>query len=39
MSEDAVTSESQTETIDQPRCRFSGTAAITIAAAQLGVIA
>jgi pimeloyl-ACP methyl ester carboxylesterase len=39
MSEDVVTRESQTETIDQPRRRLFGTAAMTIAAAQLGVIA
>jgi pimeloyl-ACP methyl ester carboxylesterase len=39
MSEHVVTRESQTETIDQPRRRFFGTAAMTIAAAQLGVIA
>jgi hypothetical protein len=34
MSEHVVTRESQTETIDQPRRRFFGTAAMTIAAAQ-----
>jgi pimeloyl-ACP methyl ester carboxylesterase len=39
MSEHVVTRESQTETIDQPRRSFFGTAAMTIAAAQLGVIA
>jgi len=39
MSEHDVTRESQTETIDQPRRRFFGTAAMTIAAAQLGVLA
>ena len=39
MSEDILAKESETETIDQPRRRFFGTAALTIAAAQLGVIA
>jgi pimeloyl-ACP methyl ester carboxylesterase len=39
MSADVQTGELQTETIDQPRRRFVGTAAMTIAAAQLGVIA
>jgi pimeloyl-ACP methyl ester carboxylesterase len=39
MSEHVATRESQTEKIDQPRRRFFGTAAMTIAAAQLGVIA
>ena len=39
MSKDVLTKEPQTETIDQPRRRFFGTAAMTIAAAQLGVIA
>jgi pimeloyl-ACP methyl ester carboxylesterase len=39
MSEDVPTTGSQTETIDQPRRRLFGTAAMTIAAAQLGVIA
>ena len=39
MSEDALTGELKTETIDQPRRRFVGTAAMTIAAAQFGVIA
>jgi pimeloyl-ACP methyl ester carboxylesterase len=39
MSEDLLPRESHTETIDQPRRRFFGTAAMTIAAAQLGVIA
>jgi pimeloyl-ACP methyl ester carboxylesterase len=39
MSEDVPTGESQTERIDQPRRRFVGTAAMTIAGAQLGVIA
>jgi pimeloyl-ACP methyl ester carboxylesterase len=39
VSEDVLTRELQTETIDQPRRRFFGTAAMTIAAAQLGVIA
>jgi pimeloyl-ACP methyl ester carboxylesterase len=39
MSEHVVTGETQIETIDQPRRRFFGTAAMTIAAAQLGVIA
>src|SRR5271170_1743097 len=39
MSKDVLTRELQTETIDQPRRRFFGTAAMTIAAAQLGVIA
>jgi pimeloyl-ACP methyl ester carboxylesterase len=39
MSEHVVIWESQTETIDQPRRRFFGSAAMTIAAAQLGVIA
>jgi pimeloyl-ACP methyl ester carboxylesterase len=38
MSEDVRIGELQTETIDQPRRRFFGTAAMTIAAAQLGVI-
>ncbi len=38
MSE-AVTRRLQAETIDQPRRRFFGSAAMTIAAAQLGVIA
>jgi pimeloyl-ACP methyl ester carboxylesterase len=39
MSEDLLPRESHTETIDQPRRRLFGTAAMTIAAAQLGVIA
>jgi pimeloyl-ACP methyl ester carboxylesterase len=39
MSEDVLTRESQTETIDQPRRRFVGAAAMTIAGAQLGAIA
>jgi pimeloyl-ACP methyl ester carboxylesterase len=39
MNEDVVTGELQTEMIDQPRRRFFGTAAMAIAAAQLGVIA
>src|SRR5277367_4427102 len=39
MSEDVLSRELQTETIDQPRRRFVGTAAMTIAAAQLGLIA
>jgi pimeloyl-ACP methyl ester carboxylesterase len=39
MSEHVVTRESQPEMIDQPRRRFFGTAAMAIAAAQLGVIA
>jgi pimeloyl-ACP methyl ester carboxylesterase len=39
MSEDVLTGELQAETIDQPRRRFFGTAAMAIAAAQLGVIA
>jgi predicted alpha/beta-fold hydrolase len=38
MSEDVRIRELQTETIDQTRRRFFGTAAMTIAAAQLGVI-
>ena len=39
MSEDVLPRELQTEMIDQPRRRFFGAAAMTIAAAQLGVIA
>jgi pimeloyl-ACP methyl ester carboxylesterase len=39
MSEDVQTRALQTETIDQPRRRFFGTAAMTITTAQLGVIA
>jgi hypothetical protein len=39
MSEDVRTRELQTDTVDQPRRRFFGTAAMTIAAAQLGLIA
>jgi hypothetical protein len=39
MSEDVMTGKLQNETIDQPRRRFFGTAAMTIATAQLGVIA
>lgn len=39
MIKDTLASELQAETIDQPRRRFFGTAAMTIAAAQLGVIA
>jgi pimeloyl-ACP methyl ester carboxylesterase len=39
MSEDVLTGELQAETIDQPRRRFFGTAAMAIAAAQLRVIA
>ena len=39
MSDHLLTREFQTETIDQPRRRFFGSAAMTIAAAQLGVIA
>ena len=39
MIKDVLASEQQGETIDQPRRRFFGTAAMTIAAAQLGVIA
>jgi pimeloyl-ACP methyl ester carboxylesterase len=39
MSKDVLTKELQTETIDQPRRRFFGTAAMTIAAAQIGAIA
>jgi pimeloyl-ACP methyl ester carboxylesterase len=39
MTDRAQTRESQAETIDQPRRRFFGTAAMTIAAAQLGVVA
>ena len=39
MSEDVPANELQTETVDQPRRRFFGAAAMTIAAAQLGVIA
>ena len=39
MSEIVPTSELQTETIDRPRRRFFGTAAMTIATAQLGAIA
>ena len=39
MSEDVLPRDLQTEKIDQPRRRFFGTAAMTIAAAQLGVIA
>jgi pimeloyl-ACP methyl ester carboxylesterase len=38
MSDDVRIGELQTETIDQPRRRFFGAAAMTIAAAQLGVI-
>jgi hypothetical protein len=39
MSEDVLIRHLQTETIDQPRRRFFGTAAMTVAAAQLGLIA
>jgi pimeloyl-ACP methyl ester carboxylesterase len=39
MSKYVRTGESQTETIDQPRRRFFGTAAMAVAAAQFGVIA
>ena len=39
MIKDVPTSELQAETIDQPRRRFFGTAAMTMVAAQLGVIA
>ena len=39
MSEDVRIGELQTDAIDQPRRRFVGTAAMTIAAAQLGAIA
>ena len=39
MIKDVLASEMQAETIDQPRRRFFGTAAMTIAAAQLGMIA
>jgi pimeloyl-ACP methyl ester carboxylesterase len=39
MSDHLATRAFQTETIDQPRRRFLGTAAMTIAATQLGVIA
>ncbi len=39
MIKDVLTSELQAEIIDQPRRRFFGSAAMTIAAAQLGVIA
>ena len=39
MNEDVLTTEYQTETINHPRRGFFGTAAMTIAAAQLGVIA
>src|ERR1700741_1444987 len=39
MTEDVLTRELQTETIDQRRRRFFGTAVMTIAAAQLGLIA
>jgi hypothetical protein len=38
MSEHGVTSGSHAETIDRPRRRFFGTAAMTIAATRLGVI-
>jgi pimeloyl-ACP methyl ester carboxylesterase len=39
MSEEVLTRQSLTETIDEPRRRLFGTAAMTIAAAQLGAIA
>jgi pimeloyl-ACP methyl ester carboxylesterase len=39
MSDDLLTMESQTETIDQARRRFVGVATMTIAGAQLGVMA
>jgi len=39
MSEDVLPTKLQTERIDQPRRRFFGTAAMAIAAAQLGVTA
>jgi pimeloyl-ACP methyl ester carboxylesterase len=39
MIKDVLASELQAETIDQPRRRFFGAAAMTIAAAQLGVVA
>src|ERR1700746_175092 len=39
MTEDVLTRELQTETIDQLRRRFFGTAVMTMAAAPLGVIA
>jgi pimeloyl-ACP methyl ester carboxylesterase len=39
MSEDFLSSKLQSETIDQPRRRFLGTAAMTIAAAQVGGMA
>jgi pimeloyl-ACP methyl ester carboxylesterase len=39
MSEDVLIRHLQTETIDQPRRCFFGTAAVTVAAAQLGLIA
>lgn len=39
MIKDVLASELHAETIDQPRRRFFGTAAMTIAAAKLGVIA
>jgi transcription termination factor Rho len=39
VSEHALTGKLQSETIDQPRRRFIGAAATTIAAGQLGVIA
>jgi pimeloyl-ACP methyl ester carboxylesterase len=39
MGEEVLTKELQPETIDKPRRRFFGTAAMTLAAAQLGAIA